>query len=284
MKDFDAAGIAVYALSYDDSDALRDFRDAHGITYTLLSDPDSDVIRSFGILNTLIDPDNHPWYGIPYPGTYVVNPQGEITHKFFDNNLAVRAGPEQLLRAEQGQTRLESAAGKAAPEAVQVSVAVDGNSLAPMVQRDLVVRFSVPAGRHVYAKPAPEGAVAVDLILDKNDRLVQRPLARPVSVPHTLVGTGESFHVHHDVFELRMPLTVNGAAGGGTAEITFSGEVRWQSCDDEVCDIPTRQHFELTLPVAESPAVALRSKKGAALEPNAMAHFQRMSKRRVSSD
>jgi hypothetical protein len=284
MKEFDAAGIAVYALSYDDADALRDFRDAHGITYTLLSDPDSDVIRSFGILNTLIDPDDHPWYGIPYPGTYVVNPQGEIMHKFFDNNLAVRAGPEQLLRAAQGQTRLESAAREAAPEAVQVSVALDGHSLAPMVQRDLVVRFSVPAGRHVYAEPAPEGAVAVDLILDKNDRLVQRPLARPASVPHTLAGTGESFHVHHDVFELRMPLTANGAPGGGAAEITFSGEVRWQSCDDEVCDIPTSRRFELTLPVAESPAVALRGKKGRALEPNAMAHFQRMSKRRVSSD
>ena len=31
MKHFDAAGIAVYALSYDEADALRDFRDAHGI-------------------------------------------------------------------------------------------------------------------------------------------------------------------------------------------------------------------------------------------------------------
>ncbi len=81
-----------------------------------------------------------------------------------------------------------------------------------------------------------------------------------------------------------MPLTVNGARGSGAAEITFSGEVRWQSCDDEVCDIPTSQRFELTLPVAESPAVALGGKKGKALEPNAMSHFQRMSKRRVGSD
>ena len=99
MKDFDAAGVAVYALSYDEADALRDFQEAHGITYTLLSDPDSEVIRSFSILNTLIDPDDHPWYGIPYPGTYVIDADGAITHKFFENNLAVRVGPEQLLRA-----------------------------------------------------------------------------------------------------------------------------------------------------------------------------------------
>ena len=149
MRDFDAAGVAVYALSYDEADALSDFGGAHGITYTLLSDPDSDVIRSFGILNTLIDPDDHPWYGIPYPGTYVVRAEGAITHKFFDNNLAVRAGPEQLLRAAQGQPMPESKADEAAPEEVQVRVALDGDDLAPMVQKDLAVRFSVPAGRHV---------------------------------------------------------------------------------------------------------------------------------------
>ena len=284
MKDFDAAGIAVYALSYDEADALRDFRDAHGITYTLLSDPDSDVIRSFGILNTLIDPTDHPWYGIPYPGNYVVNPEGTITHKFFDNNLGVRAGPEQLLRAALGQPMLETKASETALDAVQVSVALDGNTLAPTVQKDLVVSFSVPRGRHVYAEPAPQGSVAVDVVLDENKRLVQRPLVRPTSAPHTLAGTGESLRVHHGVFELRLPLTVNGAIGGGGTEISVSGEVRWQSCDSEVCDIPAGQRFEVELPVAESPPVALWGKRGTALEPNAKEHFLRMSERRRGAD
>ncbi len=283
MQDFDAADIRVYALSYDEADALRDFRDAHGITYTLLSDPDSDVIRSFGILNTLIDPNDHPWYGIPYPGAIVVSAEGAVTHKFFDNNLAVRAGPEQLLRAALGQPMLEPRGDKAAPQEVQVSVALDGNHLAPMVQRDLVVRFSVPEGRHVYAEPAPQGSVALEVTLDGSDRLVQRPIVRPASQPHTLEATGESFRVHHDVFELRLPLAVNGASPSDAAEITISGEVRWQCCDDEVCDLPTSQRFELTLPVSEPPAVALRSSRGATVEPNAMAHFQRMSERRRGS-
>jgi len=285
MKDFDAAGIAVYALSYDEADALRDFRDAHGITYTLLSDPNSDVIRSFGILNILIDSTDHPWYGIPYPGTYVVNPEGTITHKFFDNNLAVRAGREQLLRAAVGQPTLESKTRENAPDAVQVSVALDGNTLAPTVQKDLVVSFRVPAGRHVYAEPSPRGSVAVEVVLDKNERVVDRPLIRPASVSHTLAGTDESFEVHHGDFELRLPLTVNGAVGGGrTTEITVSGEVRWQSCDNETCDIPAGQRFKLEMPVAESPPVALGSKRGATLEPNAMMHFQRMSERRRGAD
>ncbi|MBQ73521.1 MAG: hypothetical protein CMQ20_00695 [Gammaproteobacteria bacterium] len=284
MQHFDEAGIEVYALSYDETDALKDFADAHNITYTLLSDPDSQVIRSFGILNTLIDPTDHPWYGIPYPGTYVLNQEGTITHKFFDNNLAVRAGPEQLLRAAQGQTLHEAGVSEAAPQEVQVNVALDGDMLAPTVQRDLVISFSVPVGRHVYAEPAPQGSVAVDVVLDELDHVVQRPLVRPTATPHTLMGTGESFQVHDGVFELRLPVTVSGGLGSGATEIQVSGEVRWQACDDEVCDIPTSQRFELQLSVAASPPVALRGKQGEALEPNAKDHFRKMSERREVSD
>ncbi len=285
MTAFDAEDIPVYALSYDEADALRDFRDAHGIGYTLLSDPDSRVIRDFGILNTLIDENDHPWFGIPYPGTYVISTEGTITHKFFDNNLAVRAGPEQLLRAVTGAELVPAPDTDAVtPEGVQLEVLLEGQTLTPTVQRDLIARFRVPSGRHVYAEPAPEGSVAVDLVLDANDAVVQRPIKRPPSVPHKLAGTGESFQVHHERFELRLPITINSGISAQSSEVLLTGEVRWQSCDDEVCDIPTRERFELRVPVARSPAVALGSKEGAALEPNAMTHFQKMSSRRSSDD
>jgi hypothetical protein len=86
-----------------DVDGFADFSAAHGITFSLLSDPDSQVIEAFGILNTLIPPDDHPWHGIPFPGTYVIDDAGVITHKFFENSLAVRVGPEQLLAAVRGE-------------------------------------------------------------------------------------------------------------------------------------------------------------------------------------
>ncbi len=286
MPQFEAAGVRVYALSYDEADALRDFRDAHGITYTLLSDPDSEVIRSFGILNTLIAEDDHPWYGIPYPGTYLIDAEGQITHKFFDSNLAVRAGPEQLLRALGGEPAAEAVTAAAdQPDTVSMRVFLDGDSLARTVQRDLVVQFEVPDGRHVYAEPAPGGSVAVSVALDANDSIVQRPLQRPASEPHTLAGTGETFPVHHGRFELRLPLTVNGGLlDGGDSSLTVSGTVRWQVCDDEVCDIPESQAFELSLPLTASPPIALFGDEGMALEPNARAHFLRMTERRQPSD
>ncbi|MEE4281346.1 MAG: protein-disulfide reductase DsbD domain-containing protein [Pseudomonadales bacterium] len=183
-----------------------------------------------------------------------------------------------MLRAALGQS-LE-ATNDGVPETVEeveVSVHLDGASLTPTVQKDLVAQFRVPAGQHVYANPAPVGSIAVDLILDDHEGLVHRAIIRPPAEPHSLAGTDETFDVYHDVFQLRLPLTVNNAS---QPEITIAGELIWQSCDDQVCGIPVRKRFAITLPVTASPPVALGSRKGAALEPNAMAHFAKMTERR----
>ena len=59
------------------------------MTYDLLSDVDSAVIREFGILNTLISPDDpeqaagRGFYGVPFPGVYVTDESGVVSEKFF---------------------------------------------------------------------------------------------------------------------------------------------------------------------------------------------------------
>lgn len=283
LKSLTSAGVGVYALSYDEPEALKDFRDAYDIGFTLLPDPDSKIIRQFGILNTLIDENDHPWFGIPYPGTYVLDGNGVITQKFFENNLAVRTGPEQLLRAVNDGTTQSPALTVEPPAEVSTRVYLEGETLAVSVQRDLVARIEVPAGRHVYADPAPEGSVAVDLLLDPNPVLVIRDLVRPKSQPHSLAGTGETFNVHHDSVELRLPITVNGAltAEGVASELVVSGTLRWQTCDDEICDIPASERFKLRLPVVGPVLNDLRATSSStAREPNAAEHFQRMIERR----
>lgn len=281
MPAFDALGVRVYALSYDEQDALADFASAHHISYRLLSDPKSAVIRQFGILNTIIAEDDHPWYGIPYPGTYVLNDRGVITHKFFENNLAVRAGPEQLLNAIRGEhVALEPNPPTASdPAAVTADVFLDGDTLALSVQRDLVARLQVPAGSHLYADPAPTGMVAVDMALDANPRLVLRDLVRPASEKHSLADTSETFEVHNGTVELRLPITVNGAVTteDNARELVLSGTVRWQSCNDEVCELPVTHRFEMTVPVDKPvlPQIQVRD-KARTREPRAAEHFQQL--------
>ena len=103
MDAYRDAGVRLYTLSYDEPDALADYAEAHGVTFTMLSDPSSEVIKAFGILNTLIPPDDHPWYGIPFPGAYVLDAEGTIVAKFFEHNFAVRPGPEQMLATALGE-------------------------------------------------------------------------------------------------------------------------------------------------------------------------------------
>lgn len=290
MPAFEALGINVLALSYDEPDALRDFQNAFDITYTLLSDPDSKVIRDYGILNTLIAEDDHPWFGIPFPGTYVTNSKGDITHKFFENNLVLRVGPEELLRAVEGEALSkyvgEPTGSNPAETEAEPKVFLEGQQLAVGVLRHLVCQIEVPEGRHLYAAPAPEGMVPFTMTLDAQSKLVVRELISPISEAHTVSGTGEVIQVHHGRVELRLPITANAAITSTTESVTIdlTGNISWQTCDDEVCDVPRRTQFSVSVPVEGSVVPEFMTKPG---NPNirkmdGMTHFKKLSSRRQS--
>lgn len=88
---------------------MRAFTEEHGIRFPVLFDPDSKIIRRFGILNTLVPENDDPWYGIPFPGAYVINGDGTVVAKFFENSLMVRPTAQQLLRPQESSaSRLRS--------------------------------------------------------------------------------------------------------------------------------------------------------------------------------
>lgn len=290
MSAFDALGIDVYAISYDEPDALKDFQQAYDITYTFLSDPESKVIRDYGILNTLIAADDHPWFGIPFPGTYVTDTTGTITHKFFENNLVLRVGPEELLRAVDGEALNEYVGATAANDlneaAAQPRVFLEGTQLAVGVLRHLVCQIEVPAGRHLYADPAPKGMVPFAMTLAPQSKLVARELICPESETHTVAGTGEVIQVYHGVVELRLPVTANAAITSAIEPLVLelSGEIAWQTCDDAVCDVPQRMPFTLRVPVEGSVVSEFMTKPGnpRVREMDGLNHFKKMTSRRQS--
>ena len=98
MVAFNKADIRLYVLSYDSHKAIANFSKTHKITFTMLSDPDSKVIKDFGILNTLIPEDAHPWFGIPFPGAYIVNNEGIITEKIFENMFFEPVWPKKIFQ------------------------------------------------------------------------------------------------------------------------------------------------------------------------------------------
>ena len=105
LPKFQAAGIKLYAVSYDEADALAEFARHHGITYPLLSDEGSKVIRRYGIQNHFVTREQVPYHGIPFPGTYLVDEEGVVTAKFFRRSLAQRESAEAVIDSALGDQK-----------------------------------------------------------------------------------------------------------------------------------------------------------------------------------
>ena len=80
LKELEATGGQVVAISYDSTAILSRFAAKRSIAYPLLSDVGSKTIDAYGILNWEA-PERVK--GIPYPGTFIVGTDGVIRSKFF---------------------------------------------------------------------------------------------------------------------------------------------------------------------------------------------------------
>ena len=106
LSDLNARGIRVAAISVDTPEINQRYCQKMGFTYTFLSDPKAEVIRRYDLL--------HPGGGpkgtdIARPGEFLIDATGTVRWVNLTESAAVRARPEQVLKAFDG---LE---GKAAP-------------------------------------------------------------------------------------------------------------------------------------------------------------------------
>jgi peroxiredoxin len=79
---FDAAGIGMVAITYDDPELQQVFIDKFGITIPMLSDVDALSFKTLGILNEDYAPGDFQ-YGIPHPGMIVIDRNGQVVGKQF---------------------------------------------------------------------------------------------------------------------------------------------------------------------------------------------------------
>ena len=164
---FEAAGIKLYAISYDEPAALAEFIKHHDINYPMLSDKSSKLIRKLGILNHNVTPDQVPFYGIPFPGTYLLDESGKIVDKFFHRNLAARTAAESVIDSALGEILLDEAEPSASggDDEIRISATYHGGGgvVKAAVVRELVVRFDLADGIHIYDEPVPPGMVATQI-------------------------------------------------------------------------------------------------------------------------
>lgn len=249
LPDFDGAGIRVFAISYDPVDVLARFAEEQGISYPLLSDEGSEVIREFGILNTLVRPDE-PVYGIPYPGSYVVDEDGVVVEKRFYRHYRTRPSSTSILKEAFGVDLDPGGHPRASVEAegVRLSASLGAESLIPMQRTPLYVRFELDDELHVYAPPVPEGFVAAEVELDLPEGVRAEAPVYPPAHPFRVDGIEHEFMALDGDVEIAIPLSSTLTEGESVA---IGVTVRYQACTPRECYLPRTERLELRVPIED---------------------------------
>jgi hypothetical protein len=215
------------------------------------------VIRAFEIFNTNIPEDHKMMYGIPFPGDYLLAPDGIVRDKRFLPNYEYRPSATALA--------LRNAGGAAAENSVEIdagafsaTVTLSADKCFPGQELATALRVGLKPGWHIYGKPLPGNYRATELIFESpivGEQSIELPAAKPM----LLEALGETLPVYEG--EVRatgrlgikwsppMPAKFMEPFGKAIAPGPYkiAGTLRFQACSDTVCEPPRAIRFELPL-------------------------------------
>ena len=238
-----AQGLGVAGISYDPVATLKNFAERRGIAYPLLSDKDSSVIKAFGILNDEVPPD-HPFAGIPYPGTYIVDPNGRVVAKYFEADYSQRYMTSDILVREFG-----ASAGLSQTETETKHLTVTSAASADQVRIGqriaLTLDIEMKPSMHVYA-PGVQGYIPIEWQMPPSSVIAAHPVEFPKSKMLRLEAIGETVPVYNGKFRLVRDITIGKAYLG---LLTVEGTLKYQACDDRMCYVPQTVPLKWTFQV-----------------------------------
>ena len=246
-------GIGVAAITYDPVPILADFAKRRHITFPLLSDPGSATIKRFGILNTTVPESNQQAYGIPFPGTFMLDPRGVVTARFFEQAYQERNTVGSIL-ARLGNNVDVPATRVMSPQIEITSYATD-SIVAPGTHFSIVLDVRPLAGVHVYALGVT-GYKPVRLSIQPQPWALVRDALYPRPEIYHFKPLNERVQVYQRPFRIVQDVAIDAspqaqAALKDTSSLTMNGVLNYQACDDTVCFMP--QSVPLTWTVSLRP-------------------------------
>jgi hypothetical protein len=225
----------------------------------MLSDVGSHVIREFGIFNTNIPPDHKMLYGIPFPGDFLIAPDGTVRDKAFLPNYEHRPTASSIVaRNFSDDAASNSVAIKT--DVLSGTIGLSGDRCFPGQELGLAIRLNIAPGWHIYGRPLPAHYQALEVTL-KSSLIDQQTLDLPAPRSLELKALRETLPVYegeliaqgkaHVRWSPPMPakflLAMADQIEPGLYQI--EGEVRFQACSDQVCEPPQTISFKLPLTI-----------------------------------
>jgi peroxiredoxin len=96
VAEIEKRGYRLAGLSYDSPEVLETFTAKRHLTYTLLSDPKSEIIDRYNLRDPQY-PAGSRAYGVPRPIIFVLDPQGVIKAKLFEESFKNRPPVSSVL-------------------------------------------------------------------------------------------------------------------------------------------------------------------------------------------
>ena len=232
---------------------LADFAKRRGITFPLLSDPDSRAIKAYGILNTTVNPSSSVGkisiYGIPFPGTIIVNAKGVVSARRFEEAYQERVTTSVLL----GMTGSGKApVARHTTDQLEIRASASDETISAGTLFSLVLEVKPLKGMHVYAQGAKDYR-AIGLRLEPAAGLKLHPMTFPRSEIYHFAPLNERVPVYRKPFKLVQELSVDMSRDGQALlrgeRVTIKGFVDYQACSDRVCFPPASVPVEWTFSV-----------------------------------
>ena len=241
--DIRSQGLGLAVITYDPVETLSGFAAARGLEFTLLSDEGSAVIRDYDLLNREQEPGVR-FYGIPYPGTFVIDTEGRVLSRFFEgayqerftvSSIMVALG-DALDGAARDGTRLTT-------DHLEALVYATDGTVAPGNRFSLVVDVTPKAGMHVYA-PGDHSYQVIGLRVHTPEFIRAHEVIYPESEIYHYEPLDERVEVYEQPFQLAQEVTIPmsreiaGLAAAPDATLTLEGVLAYQACDDTICYTP----------------------------------------------
>ncbi len=249
-----AKGLGVCAISCDTEEILAHFAKRNRITFPLLSDWNSKVIGKFRILNDTI-PVDQPAYGVPFPGTFLVNEKKIVVSKFFEEDYRDRYSIGTILtrflnsplNTRQNHLELDHLV---LDYYASSDTAYSGNRIT------LVGEIQLPAGVHLYA-PGPHRYRPVKWELKPSVGFQALPILYPEPTVLYLPAIQETVPVFEKKFRLTQDIIVTPnpralpMALNSSGELTIEGTFHYQACDAKACFLPETVPLTWTIKILE---------------------------------
>ncbi|HAK56178.1 MAG TPA: hypothetical protein DCP38_11965 [Acidobacteria bacterium] len=238
-------------ITYDPTEIQQAYVERQGLQFPMLSDVGSEVIKRYGILNETVAPDSRV-YGIPHPGTFILDPDGRVVDRFFEqgyqqrntvSSIAVKLGNPLSGTGVDG-TRLST-------DHLEAVVYPTDEAVAPGNRVSVVLDVTPKAEMHLYA-PGSHAYQVILLRVDAQEGLVVHPVIYPESEIYHFEPLDERVEVYQQPFRIIQDVTIpitpetrERAQSGGT--ITVDGVFEYQACDDAICYNPVSLPVSWTL-------------------------------------